>query len=116
MGLRVPLLGVDEMRELGRVTDEEDGSVVEDPIPVTFLGPELDSKTARVTSSIGRAGFTADGGETSSNANLLANTLEEGLRGDVAYVVSDLEVTVSASTLGVDLYKRIDCGSLFVAR
>ena len=52
MSLRVTLLGVDEVREFGGVPDEEDGGVVEDPIPVAFLGLELDSESSRVTSSV----------------------------------------------------------------
>lgn len=77
MCLRVPLLGVDKVREFGRITDEEDGSVVEDPIPVTFLGPKLDRETTRVTSSVGGSRFTTDSGETGGNADLLSNTLEK---------------------------------------
>lgn len=45
MGLRVPLLCVDEVRELGRVTDEEHRSVVEDPVKVALLSLNLDSET-----------------------------------------------------------------------
>jgi hypothetical protein len=52
MGLGIPLLGMDEVRELGRVTDEEDGSVVEDPIPVTFLGPQFEREPARVAGGV----------------------------------------------------------------
>jgi hypothetical protein len=48
MGLRVPLLGVDEVREFGRIADEEDGGVVEYPVEVTFICGEV--------SMIGRGG------------------------------------------------------------
>lgn len=106
MSLRVPLLSVNEVGELGRITNEEDGSVIEHPIPVTFLSPELDGETTRVTSGIGRARFTTDSGETGSDANLLADTLEEGLGSDVAQVVSDLEVAVGTGSLGVDLQEQ----------
>lgn len=109
MGLRIPLLSVDEVRELGRITNEEDRSVVEDPIPVTFVSPEFEGETTRVTSGIGRARFTTDSGETSSDANLLADILrlEEGLGSDVAQFMSDLEVAVSTGSLGVDLHDMI---------
>lgn len=53
--LGVALLGVDEEGEVGRVTDEEDGSVVVDPVPVAFLCVEFDGEAARITGSIGRA-------------------------------------------------------------
>lgn len=39
MRLRISLLGVDEVRELGRVSDKEYGRVVENPVPVTLVGP-----------------------------------------------------------------------------
>lgn len=102
VSLRVPLLSVNEMRELGRVTNEEDGGVIEDPIPVTFLSPELDSKATGVTGSVGRTGFTTDGGETHCSSDFLADFLEEGRGGDVSEIMSDLEVTVGAGTLSMD--------------
>jgi hypothetical protein len=52
MGLRVPLLGVNEVRELGRVADEEHWGVVEDPVPVAFVGAKLDRETTGVASGI----------------------------------------------------------------
>ena len=39
VSLRMSLLGVNEVRELGRVTDEEDGGVIEHPVPVTLVSP-----------------------------------------------------------------------------
>ena len=45
MSLRVPLLSVDEMGELCRITEEKDWSVVEYPIEVSFFGLELDRKS-----------------------------------------------------------------------
>jgi hypothetical protein len=50
--LRIPLLCVDKVGKLGGITDEEDGGVVEHPIPVTLLSSELDSKATGITSSI----------------------------------------------------------------
>ncbi len=103
MCLRVPLLSVDKVREFGRVTDEENWGVIEDPIPVTFLSPEFDGETTRVTSGVGGSGFTTDGGEAGGNTDLLSDTLEEGLGGDVAQVMGDFKVSVGTYTLGVDL-------------
>ena len=61
MSLGVSLLGMNEMREFGGIPDKEDGCVVEDPIPVSLLGLELDSKTSWVASGISRSGFATDG-------------------------------------------------------
>jgi len=52
VGLRVALLGVDEERELRRITDEEDRRVVKDPIPVALLSVIFDRETSRVSCSI----------------------------------------------------------------
>lgn len=59
--LWIPLLRVNENGEFGRVTKEEDGRVVEDPVPVSLLSVEFDGEAARVTGTVGRALFTADG-------------------------------------------------------
>lgn len=72
MGLRVSLLSVNEVREFCGIPDEEDWSVVEDPVPVALLGLELDGETTRVTSGIGRAGLSSYGGETYGCTNLFA--------------------------------------------
>lgn len=53
--LGVALLGVDEEGEIGRITDEEDGSVVVDPVPVAFVCVEFDGEAAGIASGIGRA-------------------------------------------------------------
>lgn len=45
------LLSVDEMRELGRITQEEHWCVVCNHIPIAFLSAELDGETPRVTST-----------------------------------------------------------------
>lgn len=96
------LLGVDEVWELGGVAYEEDGGVVEYPIPVALVGAQLERKATGVTRGIGGAGFATDGGEARGDAHLLADLLEERLRGDVAQIMGDLEVAVRAGGFGVD--------------
>lgn len=59
--LGVPLLSVYEHGKLGRVSEEEDRGVVENPIPVALVGVELQSKTTRVTSTVRRSLLTTDG-------------------------------------------------------
>ena len=48
MSGRVTLLGVDEVGELGRVTQEENGRIIRDHVPVTLLCSEFDRETAGV--------------------------------------------------------------------
>jgi len=102
MALGMPLLSVDEVRELGGVTDEEDGSVVEDPVPVALICPEFDGKATRIASGIGGSRLATDGGEADGSADAFADLLEERLRGDVAQGVSDLEVAVGTGAFSMD--------------
>jgi hypothetical protein len=60
VGVWVPLLSVNEMRELGGVTDEEDWGIVEHPVPVALVGPQLDRESTRVASSVGRSRLASD--------------------------------------------------------
>lgn len=107
MGLRVPLLGVNEVGELGRITDEEDGGVVEDPIPVTLISSELDGEATGVASGVGRARFTTDGRETDCCADFRSHRSQQRLGCNVAEIMGDLEVTMSTSTFGMDLWRTI---------
>jgi hypothetical protein len=50
VGLRVPLLGVNEKWKLGGVSKEEDRGVVPDKVPVSLSRLDLDRETTRVTS------------------------------------------------------------------
>ena len=95
VGHRVPLLGVDEVGEENRVTDEEDWSVVSDQIPVTLLSVELHSKPTRVPamklnkalfivlpSCIGRPTLTTNCREADSEGCLLTNLKEPMVEDD----------------------------------
>ena len=94
---------MNEVWELGGVTNEEHGSVVEHPVEVALLGAELDREAARVAGGVGGPGLTTDGGEAHSGAGAVADLGEELGAGEVGDVVSDFEVTVCAGALGVDL-------------
>jgi len=50
--LWITLLCVNENREFGRITDEEDWRIVVNPIPITFLGIELDREPTGVAGGI----------------------------------------------------------------
>lgn len=59
MCLRISLLSVNEAGKQDWITDEENGSVITDQIPNSFIGVEFQSKSAWITSSISRTAFTA---------------------------------------------------------
>jgi len=54
MCLRVSLLCVDEVWELGWVSKEEDRGVVVNPVHVTLISSKLDGECSRITSGIVR--------------------------------------------------------------
>ena len=106
MCLGVSLLRMDEVGEFCRVTNEEDGSVIEYPIPVTFLRPQLDRKPTRVASRVCRPTLTADSGESYRRTRTISDLVEELGTCEVGDVVSDFEVAVCAGAFGVDLVRR----------
>ena len=58
--VRLLLGGVDQVRELDRVLNEEDRDVVADDVPVALLGVELHGKAAHVAREVGRAFIAGD--------------------------------------------------------
>lgn len=76
MRLGIPFLGMDEMRELGRVSDEEHRCIVENPIPVSLVSPELDCKASRVSSGVRRSRLASYSGESNGGFNLRTHRLE----------------------------------------
>lgn len=96
----VTLLGVDEVRELGWVSQEEDGGVVGDHVPVALLSAELDRETTGVSGTVMRAGLATNGGESNADGALLAG-LEEVCNAEVVERVGGLVVTMCTATLGV---------------
>ena len=52
MSLRVSFLSVDKAGEQNGVTDEEDGRVIADQVPVAFLSVELDSESPRISNCV----------------------------------------------------------------
>lgn len=102
VGLRVSLLGVDEIRELNGVSNEEDWGVVANHIPVAFFSVELNGETSGISLGISRSLLTTDGGETSEDGGSLADGIEELSLADLGDIVSGFEITVRTSTLGVD--------------
>jgi len=101
VSLGITLLSVNEVRELHRVAEEEDGSVVVNLVPVSVLGTKLDGETTRVTGGIGRSTLTSNSRE-SSGADLGTDFGEELGAGEVRDVVSNFEGTVSSSSLSVN--------------
>jgi len=102
VGLRVALLGVDEVRELCRVAEEEDGRVVEDPVHVALARLQLDGEASWVTGGVGGAGLATDGRESDGDRAFEALVGEAVCEADVLERLCALENTVGSGSLGVD--------------
>lgn len=98
----ITLLSVDEVRELGGISQEEDGCVIGDDIPVAFIGPHLDSEATRITSQVMRSGLASDSREADSDWAFLALGAEDIGGCEFWNGVCALEVAVSATALGVN--------------
>ena len=69
--VRVRLGGVDDVRELDAVLDEEDRDVVADEVPVALAGVELRREAAGVAHRVGRPAGPEHGREAHERAGLL---------------------------------------------
>lgn len=107
MSLGVTLLGVDEVGELCGIADEEDRSVIEHPIPVTLICPELDRKATGITSGVGRTRLATDSREADGCPDLFTFAAKKRVVGEIAQILGDLEVSVGSCTLGVDLANTV---------
>ncbi len=102
VALRVALLGVDEVRELDRVLDEEHRGIVADQVPVAFLGIEAQREATRVTLGVGAAFLAADGREAQEYRGGLADFREQLRLGVGTQVMGDGKAAVGAGALGMD--------------
>lgn len=102
IALRVSLLGVDEIREFNRVSDEEYGGVVTNHIPIAFFGVELDSETTRISLGISGSLLSSDGGESKENRSALADGIEELSLAELSHVIGGFEISPSTSSLSMD--------------
>ena len=101
VGPRVALLRVDEVGELERIADEEDGRVVARHVVVALLRVELDGEAAGVALGVGRPLLAADGAEADEDVRPLADLAEKGGARVLRDVLGHLEVAVRAGALGV---------------
>ena len=76
VGLRVALLGVDEIGKLHRVADEEDGGVVADDVPVAFCSVDFQGEAARIALGVRSAFFAGDGREAEEGFGFSADFRE----------------------------------------
>lgn len=102
MSRRVSLLSVNEVRELRRVSEEEHWRVVRHCVPISILGPELDRKTARITSTVMAARLATNCRESNSDWALLSLFGKDVQSCQVGDWIGTFEEAVSTRALGVD--------------
>lgn len=93
------LLRVDEVRELHRIADEEDGGVVAHHIEVTLLRVELHSKATRVTIGIRSASLSSHRAESQEHGSPLADLVQERGLAVLGDVLGNLEEAMGSSPL-----------------
>ena len=101
IGLRRFLLGVDEVRELHGVADEEDRRVVADHVEVALLRVELDREAARVTVCIRGASLASHRAESQEKRGALAHFVQESSLAVLAHICGHLEEPVRSCALGM---------------
>ncbi len=100
-GVRLALLGVDEVLELARVADEEHRGVVAHQVEVALLGVKLEREPARVPVGVRAAHLARDRGEPREHRGPLAHLRQKARLGPLADVLGHLEEPVRTAALGV---------------
>lgn len=75
--LRIALLGVDEVRKLQSVADEEDGRVVAHHVPIALLRVELEGESTGIPRRIGKPRLPCHGGESGEHRRPLPDRTKE---------------------------------------
>lgn len=100
--VRLGLHGVNEVRELDGILDEEHGDVIADDIEVTLVGVEPGSETVDVPGSVSTTAGTGNGGEPDKDGSLLALAVQEGSSGEVGPISIRGESSVGTGTTRMD--------------
>ena len=100
--VRLRLDGMDQIRELHRVLDEEHRNVVADQIPVTGIGVELDGESTNVSRGIDRAALAGHGREADEYRRHLSLFLERRRHREVGDRLGALEEPVRARAARVN--------------
>lgn len=102
VGLRITFLGMDEVREFGRISQEEDGCVIRHDVPVTLIRPHLDGEASWVASTVVGALLATDRRKSNSNWTFLSLRAEDVRDRQIIQRIRALEVSMSATAFGMD--------------
>src|SRR5271154_1686066 len=90
------------MRELGQISQEEDGCVVGDDIPIALIRSQLNGKSTRAMSQIVRSRLITDGGEADGDRTFLPLGTEDIGGRELWYGICAFKVAVGAAALGMN--------------
>ena len=102
VGEGVGLLRVDEVGELERIADEEDGRVVAGQVVVAVLRVELHGEATRVADGLGRPFAAGHGREPGEGLGTPAHRRQKACPGEGGDVGRHFERAVGARAAGVD--------------
>jgi hypothetical protein len=110
-----------ERGKFGRITDLKDGLQIglinksslllghvetykaeEDPVQVTLICVEFESKTTGITNAVSRALLSCYSRESTKERSLLSNFAEKSRTGELAEVMFDFKVSKCTCSLGMD--------------
>ncbi|MNE31343.1 hypothetical protein D3C80_1249070 [compost metagenome] len=94
--------GMNEIRKLDCVLNEEDGNVVADEVPISFLGVELHGRAAHIPREIGRALVAGHCREPHEGRGLFTGPLKQVSLGVGGKGVIGLEIAMRAVTAGMN--------------
>ena len=92
--MRLGLDGVNQVRKLHRILDEEHRDVVADEIPVALVGVELHGESADIARGVRRATLPRHGREAHENRGALARLGEDRRAGEIRKGLIALEIAV----------------------
>lgn len=101
VGVRVALLRVNEVRELGWVAEEKHRSVVGHHVPITLFGSELDSEATRVSGTVVGTRLATNGRKSDADGTRLA-LLEHVGSTEIVQSIGRLVVAMSSGAFGVN--------------
>lgn len=101
-------MAVDEIRELDRIADEEDGEVQTAHIVVSFLSVVLNGEAARISDDLRSTAVTSDSRKAAEHGGLLADLVQISRFGVFGDVVGHLEISMSTSATSMNAAFRDD--------
>lgn len=100
------LLSMNQMRKLGRISDEENRCIVLHKIPIAFISAKLDGEASWVSGMVMRTTFTTNGRKSNCDGALFSFSGENICKAKVIERIGSFVVAVGTTTLCMDYSLR----------